>query len=111
MLQVSYIGMKTYEDAISTEATAITKNITMTLDNALEAVELTYDLPVTIKGDTLIYNADAFKNGTERKLEDVLEKLPGVEVNDEGQIEVEGQRVTKLIEDVPPPAVILPNQK
>ncbi len=98
-LQVSYIGMKTYEDAISTEATAITKNITMALDNALEAVELTYDLPVTVKGDTLIYNADAFKNGTERKLEDILEKLPGVEVNDEGQIEVEGQRVTKLMVD------------
>ncbi len=53
-------------------------------------------MPVTMKGDTLIYNADSFKNGTERKLEDVLKKLPGVEINDDGEIEVEGKEVTKL---------------
>lgn len=98
-LQVSYIGMKTYEDVIATTTENIDKPITLVSDNALDAVELTYEMPVTISGDTLIYNADSFKNGTERKLEDVLEKLPGVEVNDEGQIEVEGQRVTKIMVD------------
>ena len=54
-------------------------------------------MPVTIKGDTLIYNADSFKDGSERKLEDVLKKLPGVEINDDGQIEVEGKVVNKLM--------------
>ena len=54
-------------------------------------------MPVTIRGDTLIYNADSFKNGTERKLEDVLKKLPGVEINDDGQIEVEGKIVAKVM--------------
>ncbi|GAB1857249.1 carboxypeptidase-like regulatory domain-containing protein [Flavobacteriaceae bacterium MHTCC 0001] len=98
-LQVSYIGMKTYEEVIETAGTNIDKDITMVTDNALDAVELTYEMPVTISGDTLIYNADSFKNGTERKLEDILEKLPGVEVNDEGQIEVEGQRVSKVMVD------------
>ncbi|MFS4482467.1 carboxypeptidase regulatory-like domain-containing protein [Hyunsoonleella sp. 2307UL5-6] len=98
-LQVSYIGMKTYEEVIATTTENIDKPITMFSDNALDAVELTYEMPVTISGDTLIYNADSFKNGTERKLEDILEKLPGVEVNDEGQIEVEGQRVTKVMVD------------
>ncbi|MEC8134309.1 MAG: TonB-dependent receptor, partial [Bacteroidota bacterium] len=34
---------------------------------------------------------------TERKLEDVLENLPGVEINDDGQVEVEGKVVTKLM--------------
>jgi hypothetical protein len=29
-------------------------------------------MPVSIKGDTIVYNADSFKTGTERKLEDVL---------------------------------------
>lgn len=98
-LQVSYIGMKTYEEIIETTDAHIDKDITMVTDNALDAVELTYEMPVTISGDTLIYNADSFKNGTERKLEDVLEKLPGVEVNDDGQIEVEGQRVSKIMVD------------
>ncbi len=98
-LQVSYIGMKTYEEAFSTKETNVTKDFTLELDNALDAVELTYEMPVTIKGDTLIYNADSFKDGTERKLEDVLEKLPGVEVTDDGEIEVEGQRVSKVMVD------------
>ena len=54
-------------------------------------------MPVSIKGDTIVYNADSFKSGTERKLEDVLKKLPGVEVNSDGEIEVEGKKVTKLM--------------
>lgn len=98
-LQVSYIGMKTFEELIQTTTVDIDKNVVLAADNALDAVEITYEMPVTIKGDTLIYNADSFKNGTERKLEDILEKLPGVEINDDGQIEVEGQRVNKLMVD------------
>tara|TARA_R110002072_G_scaffold29055_4_gene92556 strand:+ start:3901 stop:6615 length:2715 start_codon:yes stop_codon:yes gene_type:complete len=96
-IQVSYIGMKTFTEAISTKEDDITKDVVLQPDNALDAVELTYEMPVTVKGDTLIYNADSFKNGTERKLEDILEKLPGVEINDDGQIEVEGNVVSKLM--------------
>jgi hypothetical protein len=60
-------------------------------------VELVYTMPVTMKGDTLVYDADSFNTGTERKLEDVLENLPGVEINEDGQIEVEGKVVNKLM--------------
>lgn len=96
-LQVSYIGMKTYTAAVNTQEVDMTKDVSLVADNALEAIELTYEMPVTVKGDTLVYNADSFKTGTERKLEDVLEKLPGVEINDEGQVEVEGKVVNKLM--------------
>nr|WP_321229769.1 TonB-dependent receptor [uncultured Psychroserpens sp.] len=96
-VQVSYIGMKTVSETITTKEENLTKNYTLQNDNALAAVELTYEMPVTIKGDTLVYNADSFKDGSERKLEDVLKKLPGVEINDDGQIEVEGKVVTKLM--------------
>jgi hypothetical protein len=34
-------------------------------------------MSVTIRADTLIYNADSFKDGTERKLENIFENLPG----------------------------------
>lgn len=98
-LQVSYIGLKTFEEIVSTKEDNIRKDFTLQPDNALDEVELTYEMPVTIKGDTLIYNADSFKNGTERKLEDVLKKLPGVEINEDGQIEVEGQVVQKVMVD------------
>ena len=96
-MQVSYIGMKTFEQEISTQDTDITKDFILSMDNALDAIELSYEMPVTVRGDTLIYNADSFTNGSERKLEDVLKNLPGVEVNEDGQIEVEGKVVNKLM--------------
>ena len=96
-IQVSYIGLKTSEDLVTTKEADITKDFILLPDTSLDAVELTYEMPVTIKGDTLVYNADSFKNGSERKLEDVLEKLPGVEINEDGQIEVEGKTVSKIM--------------
>ena len=96
-IQVSYIGMKSMTQVIETGDSNAVQNFTLQEDNALEEVELTYEMPVTISGDTLVYNADSFNKGTERKLEDVLENLPGVEINDDGQVEVEGKVVSKLM--------------
>jgi Carboxypeptidase regulatory-like domain len=96
-IQVSYIGKKTFEAAINTNDVDITKDFTLQNDNALDAVELTYEMPVSVKGDTLIYNADSFKRETDKKLEDVLKRLPGVDVNDDGEIEVEGKTVEKVM--------------
>ena len=96
-VQVSYIGMKTKTEEISTQENSLVKDFSLFEDSALDEVELTYEMPVTISGDTLIYNADSFKSGTARNLEDVLKKLPGVEVNDDGEIEVEGKKVGKVM--------------
>ncbi|MCX2718602.1 TonB-dependent receptor [Lentiprolixibacter aurantiacus] len=96
-IQISYVGMKTFTEILSTKEENIVKDYTLEADNVLEGVELVYEMPVQVKGDTVVYNADSFQNGTERKLEDVLEKLPGVEINEEGQIEVEGKVVNKLM--------------
>ena len=96
-IQVSYLGMESFEEIITVQENNLTRNFTLKPDKALDEIELTYEMPVTIKGDTIVYNADSFKNGSERKLEDVLEKLPGVEINEDGQIEVEGKVVNKLM--------------
>ena len=96
-IQVSYIGMKSAAERLETLTSDITKDFVLQEDNLLDEVELTYEMPVTVSGDTLTYNADSFNKGTERKLEDVLENLPGVEINDDGQVEVEGKVVTKVM--------------
>lgn len=96
-LQVSYIGMKTFKETIAVKEEDINKDFSLISDNVLDEVELTYEMPVIVRGDTLIYNADSFKNGSERKLEDVIKNLPGVEINADGQIEVEGKVVNKLM--------------
>src|SRR6056300_1097390 len=94
-IQVSYIGLRTIDDSISTKEISILKDYNLRSDIALD--EVIVKMPVVVRGDTLIYNADSFKNGTERKLEDIIDKLPGVEINENGQIEVEGKVVNKLM--------------
>ncbi len=98
-IKISYIGFKEISDFIKTASSNVNKNYTMLEDNMLDGIEIVSKMPVTVKGDTIIYNADSFKNGSERKLKDVLEKLPGVEINDAGQIEVEGKAVEKIMVD------------
>ncbi|WP_027078889.1 carboxypeptidase-like regulatory domain-containing protein [Maribacter antarcticus] len=96
-IQVSYVGMTTFKEILSTKESDIVKDYILQPDNALDEVELIYEMPVSIRGDTVVYNADSFTTGTERKLEDILENLPGVEINEDGQIEVEGKVVNKLM--------------
>ena len=97
-VKISYLGMQNKEITITTQSENITQNITLEPGGIeLEGVEIVREMPVSIKGDTIVYNADSFKTGTERKLEDILKKLPGVEVNADGEVEVEGKKVTKLM--------------
>ena len=98
-IKISYVGFKEISEFIRTGDKDITKNYTMVEDNMLDGINIVSKMPVRIKGDTIIYDADSFKNGSERKLKDVLEKLPGVEINDAGQIEVEGKAVEKIMVD------------
>lgn len=98
-IKISYVGFKTVSEFVTTKDKDIVKNVIMTNDNMLDEINIVSKMPVTIKGDTIIYNADSFKNGSERKLEDVLKKIPGVEINDAGEIEVEGKKVEKVMVD------------
>ncbi len=94
-IQVSYFGLQTINDSLSTQTTSMKRDYTLRAD--IELDEVVVKIPVLIRGDTLIYDADSYKNGTERKLEDIIAKLPGVDINDTGQIEVEGKVVNKLM--------------
>ncbi|MBA6155833.1 TonB-dependent receptor [Tenacibaculum sp. S7007] len=96
-VKTSYIGMKTSDTTIKMNEVDVVKDISLKGDDTLDEVNITYKMPVTVKGDTIVYDADSFKTGTEKKLGDVLDKLPGVEVNDDGEIEVEGKTVKKVM--------------
>lgn len=50
--------------------------------------------PFQIKGDTVSYNVSAYRDGTERKIQDVIKKLPGIDVNEKtGEIKYKGKTV------------------
>ena len=55
--------------------------------------------PIIIKKDTIEYNASSFKISDDNMLEDLLKKLPGVEVNDDGSITANGETITKITID------------
>lgn len=97
-VRVSYLGFKTEEFSFTAPDNNADKDIVMHEQaNQLDEVEVTYEMPVSVKGDTIVYDTDSFVTGTEKKLKDVLSNLPGVEINDDGQIEVEGKQVTKVM--------------
>ncbi|KQS27823.1 TonB-dependent receptor [Dyadobacter sp. Leaf189] len=58
--------------------------------------------PVSVKGDTVQFNADAFKTEPNAQVEELLKKLPGVEVSRDGQIKSNGQAVRRVFVDGKP---------
>jgi hypothetical protein len=99
-VKISFLGLRTLEETFKPTKTDIVKNFVLEggLDQ-LDAIEINYQIPITIKGDTITYNTDSFTNGTEDKLGDVLKKLPGFEVNEDGDIKVEGNNIQKVMVD------------
>lgn len=52
--------------------------------------------PVSVKKDTIEYNATAFRVGKNAMLEDLLKKMPGMEVDSEGTVKVNGEKIDKI---------------
>jgi len=97
-IKVSFLGCTPGEYTITTSDADQLKNITLLEENSLlSEVNVSYKMPVSVRGDTIVYDTDSFTTGTEKKLKDVLVALPGVELNDDGQIEVEGKKVQKVM--------------
>ena len=53
-------------------------------------------------GDTLSYNLNAYNTGNEQKLKDIIEKLPGLEIDENGRIKSEGKVIDNLLVDGKP---------
>lgn len=55
--------------------------------------------PVTLVGDTVQYNAGSFKTAPNASVEQLLKKLPGVQVDREGNIKAQGENVRRVLVD------------
>ena len=65
----------------------------------LEAVIVKSGNPIRIKGDTTIYTADSFKVSANANVEELLKKMPGIQVDKNGQIKAMGQTVERVLVD------------
>lgn len=52
--------------------------------------------PITIQNDTVIYNASSFRVGENAMLEDLLKKMPGIQVSEDGTATVNGEKVDRI---------------
>jgi len=99
-ITVSYLGYAPQSFELNAKENQIKNFKLIPSPEELSEVTITYTPPIVVKKDTIIYRTDAFTTGKERKLRDVLKRLPAVEVDRAGNVTVQGKKVTKvLVED------------
>lgn len=104
LLQVSYVGYEVLFQQLTLSGEQQEVNVgTLVLTEAathLETVEVKAEhIPMRFNKDTLEYNADAFKTQPGAVVEDLLKKLPGVEVEPDGTIKAQGENVQNVLVD------------
>jgi CarboxypepD_reg-like domain len=99
-IEVSYLGYKKIVQLIEFTDKKSDYNFVLQVDEeSLNEVIINYKYqPIELKKDTTTYNLKAFINGNEFKMEDVLNKLPGIQI-DNDIIKLKGKTVTKLLVD------------
>tara|TARA_R100000306_G_scaffold8101_5_gene10766 strand:- start:5227 stop:7920 length:2694 start_codon:yes stop_codon:yes gene_type:complete len=96
-IEINYLGYQKISEPV-TLAKDATKNFILQPSNqTLDEVLIEQRLPVKVREDTITYRTDVFVTGEERKLREVLKKLPGVEVDRDGNVTVNGKKVDKLM--------------
>lgn len=65
----------------------------------LDEVIIRTKKPIIKKSDTIIFRTKHFTNGTEQTVEDLLQKIPGLEIDNEGTIKLGNQEIEKLMID------------
>lgn len=101
---ISYLGYKTEYRNVKADGSRSRINLGEILlgsgDVMLqEAVILGKAPEVVVKEDTVEFNADSYKTQPSAVVEDLLKKLPGVEVDENGKITANGKEVTKILLD------------
>lgn len=64
-----------------------------------EVIIYAYKDPIYYKGDTLVYVADSFATKPNAVVEDLLKKLPGIQVATDGSIKSQGKEITQVLVD------------
>ena len=103
IIQVTCVGFKAYTKRVSVQADKDVKLGTISLQPdaiMLKGATVTgHAAKVTLKADTFIYNAAAFRTPEGSVVEELVKRLPGAEVGDDGSIKINGKEVKKILVD------------
>jgi hypothetical protein len=99
-LKISYLGYQTYKQElkeISEDKNFGIIQLTANTNTLGEVVIKSEATPIRIKKDTLEFNASSFKVRPDANVETLLKQLPGVEIDAEGKITVNGKEVNQIL--------------
>jgi hypothetical protein len=101
-LTVSYQGympfVKTFK--ISADSSVVDLGVIQMIKKGDLLAEVVVEAPpITVKKDTVEFRADAFRTKPNSTAEDVLKKIPGMEVDKEGNVKAQGEEITKVYVD------------
>ena len=101
LVQAHLVGFNVFQQSITMSDSPLTleKIVLVNGDNQLDEIVLKTIVPISIKEDTVAYNSRAFKVRVEDNTEDLLKKLPGIEIDAAGNITAHGEEVTKIYVD------------
>ncbi len=102
ILQCTYIGFNAaYKNVTISDKSVRLKSIVMEESSILlkETTVTGVKTQITVKEDTVEFNADSYKTQPNAVVEDLLKRLPGVEVGTDGKITANGKEVTKILVD------------
>ena len=102
LLQVSFVGYLPSNQEIRVEAPVVEVGPVILHASVaeLDALVVTSEhVPLLIKRDTIVYNAAAFNIKPNATVEDLLKKLPGIEVQQDGTIRAQGETVEQVLVD------------
>ncbi|HZW65214.1 MAG TPA: TonB-dependent receptor, partial [Hanamia sp.] len=86
-------------DIDAESATTLPATRLMSKAELLQAVIVKTGSPLKIRGDTTVYTADSFKVSANANVEELLKKLPGIQVDKDGNIKAMGETVQKVLVD------------
>ena len=100
-LRADLLGYKSYTVELTVDKNLDLGTVKMDQDNeVLEAATVeAIGNPIIVKKDTIEYSASSFKTTDNDMLEELLKKLPGVEVDSDGTITANGQTISKIMID------------
>ncbi len=101
-LQISFPSFAEYVEVINVkkQVTDLGTVAMVSKEHLLQEFVLTKNIAaIKIKGDTTEYMADSFKVKENATVEDLLKKLPGIQVDKNGQITAQGETVQKVLVD------------
>lgn len=103
LLQVALMGYFTYYRPVIVDGEATLDLGVHVLEENIQQLEgvivMGEKVPVRLKGDTLEYNAGSYKVSPDAVVEDLLRKMPGVEVDKDGNVRSMGKQVNKVLVD------------